>query len=429
MKTWITTLRFLMRIESMIKNEFSFSQITGLGDSTRSRRQVMQACPRFLSSKARLEIWVILIIFVLSRCAGGVLEIREETLLSPEFKEKKIEKVSVKNSTSDKLKSVLEDYRNIDAQMAEVPEEYRKDISNLKKSVRERIDSTLLVEIENIEKEGNRAYKESKFNEAFNLYEKAFSYIEKLEKDASREKLKSRMEKKKNTANETGKNYLKNTVETWTSQAEVFNLEDRVDDAKKALEKAKQEILASKFSTKQLVENYNEIASIVDTNLMIASPVKASDESEKEKDLESIYVDNQDGRIIDKSKKLVWQKCHLGLNNDTNCTGTSELTDWEGAKKYCNSLTLAGKKWRLPTLEELKSLRVCSNGLNSNGFCKQGSKRPTIDLKFFPGTPPLHYWTSTANAGVAWGVLFNDGYSDMELKTLNYHVRCVSDLN
>ena len=88
------------------------------------------------------------------------------------------------------------------------------------------------------------------------------------------------MEKKKNTANETGKNYLKNTVETWTSQAEVFNLEDRVDDAKKALEKAKQEILASKFSTKQLVENYNEIAAIVDTNLMIASPVKASDESE-----------------------------------------------------------------------------------------------------------------------------------------------------
>lgn len=373
----------------------------------------------------KLLIIIISIIF-LQQCAG--IEEMKEVNSDKNLTETKLESISKKNSTSSKLKIVLEDYKMIETKMTEVPEEYQKDISNLKKTVRLRIDSTLLVEIESIEKEGNRAYKESKFDEAFFLYEKAFATIENLEENANREKLKSRMERKKNSAKETGKNYLKNTVETWSSQAEVFNLEERVDEAKKALEKARQEILASKFSTKQLIENYNEIASIVDTNLIIPIPDKSVDESRTEKNLESIYIDNQDGRVTDKSKKLVWQKCNMGLNNDTNCTGTAEVTDWEGAKKYCNSLTLSGKKWRLPSLEELKSLRVCSNGFNPNGFCKQGSKRPTIDLKFFPSTASLYYWTSTANAGVAWGVLFNDGYADLELKTLHYYVRCVTDL-
>lgn len=373
-----------------------------------------------------MKILIILNVFFLFQCA--VVEEFEKVNSTEALIEKKIDKVAVKNSTSDKLKSILEEYRNIDAQMTAVPEEFQKDISNLKKSVRDRMDSTLLIEIESIEKEGNRAYKESKFDEAFYLYEKAFGYVEKLKESTNKEKLKSRLEKKKNTANETGKNYLKNTVETWISQAEVFNLEERVSEAIKALEKARQEIITSKFSTKQLVENYNEIASIVDVNLMIITPVQTKDESSVENDFESIYIDNQDGRITDKSKKLVWQKCHMGLVDEIKCTGTSELADWEGAKKYCKSLTLARKKWRLPTLEELKSLRVCSNGFNANGFCKDGSKRPTIDLKFFPNTSPLYYWTSTANTGVAWGVLFNDGYSDMELKTLHYHVRCVYDL-
>ena len=73
------------------------------------------------------------------------------------------------------------------------------------------------------------------------------------------------------------------------------------------------------------------------------------------------FRDNGDGTVTDTKTKLIWQKCSIGQNNDATCSGkaTRLSWDWGRAKNSCKKLKLAGKKWRLPEKEELKSLIYC----------------------------------------------------------------------
>ena len=57
-------------------------------------------------------------------------------------------------------------------------------------------------------------------------------------------------------------------------------------------------------------------------------------------------IDNGDGTVTDSETGLMWTKDDKGSD-----------IHWNGAKKYCWSLTLAGySDWRLPTIEELEAL-------------------------------------------------------------------------
>jgi hypothetical protein len=67
-------------------------------------------------------------------------------------------------------------------------------------------------------------------------------------------------------------------------------------------------------------------------------------------------VDNGDGTILDKRTKLIWQKCALGQANDAGCTGTPSLQNWSNSLVGCKNLTLAGKAWRLPNINEMVTL-------------------------------------------------------------------------
>ena len=74
--------------------------------------------------------------------------------------------------------------------------------------------------------------------------------------------------------------------------------------------------------------------------------------------------------------------------------------------------------WRMPTLEELRSL-VNYSGVN-----------PTIDINYFPNTTtrPYSYWSSSPSAdrvGDAWYVYFNAGGSSYYSKASSYAVRLV----
>ena len=67
--------------------------------------------------------------------------------------------------------------------------------------------------------------------------------------------------------------------------------------------------------------------------------------------------------------------------------------DWHAAEAYCRVLTLGGSGWRLPTVEELRSLRVAS----ARTPC--GDVTCGIDPAF--GLTNPYVWTSTAQGDTA----------------------------
>lgn len=129
------------------------------------------------------------------------------------------------------------------------------------------------------------------------------------------------------------------------------------------------------------------------------------------------FIDNSDGTVTDGKTNLVWQKCSVGKNNDATCSGTASAQNWQTALTTCNSLSLAGKIWRLPSTNELLSI-VDTDKYN-----------PAIDILVFPATVASTYWSSSTYVNVtavAWLVGFYNGYSGTTSKANTNYVRCVS---
>lgn len=106
---------------------------------------------------------------------------------------------------------------------------------------------------------------------------------------------------------------------------------------------------------------------------------------------------------------LEWSARDIG--SFTNAVGSK-------AEAACSALTLGGHAdWRLPTIDELESIRDRSR------------YSPAIDIKFFPGCPPDWFWTSTPHAynpaEYAWIVGFYDGYSGYGYRHKRFRVRAV----
>lgn len=114
-----------------------------------------------------------------------------------------------------------------------------------------------------------------------------------------------------------------------------------------------------------------------------------------------------------------WQRCDDG-----------QQRNWADAMSYCENLVLDGHSdWRLPNVDELKGLRVCTNGFFSGiNSCNPGSQSPTIDPSF--QCVASNYWSSTTTStnysGYAWNVHFGSGYAyDNYYKPIPSYVRCV----
>ena len=96
---------------------------------------------------------------------------------------------------------------------------------------------------------------------------------------------------------------------------------------------------------------------------------------------------------------------------------TATDLNWQGALQYCRNLTLAGKSWRLPSVNELKSIVDYSK------------YNPAINTAFFPNTQADHYWSSStyvSNAGTR-GSSISATASGNDDKTTIGSVRCVAD--
>jgi|GEM_PF-2838313 len=110
----------------------------------------------------------------------------------------------------------------------------------------------------------------------------------------------------------------------------------------------------------------------------------------------------QDDTVKDTQTGLIWQRCSIGQTWDGNiCQGQATAFHFDAALKQ------AGNGWRVPTIRELISFRVCSKGMNNrelidlldNGEkvaseCADGSIRPTVDTSF-KNTLLAQYWSTT----------------------------------
>jgi len=105
----------------------------------------------------------------------------------------------------------------------------------------------------------------------------------------------------------------------------------------------------------------------------------------------SAFIDNGDGTVKDTSTGLMWQQ------------DTAPDMTWQEALAYCEGLDLGDHTdWRLPTINELRSLVDFSR-------CN-----PTINTTYFPNTVLFNYWSSTTYVGsrsYAWRVYFKDVYN------------------
>lgn len=125
--------------------------------------------------------------------------------------------------------------------------------------------------------------------------------------------------------------------------------------------------------------------------------------------LEARYVDNGNGTVTDISTGLMWQQV----------PARGPMT-WTDAMDYCRHLTLADHMdWRLPTLDELKSL------IDSDRYF------PAIDGNYFPETEAYVYWSASTLpwSEVVWVVSFFSGVVGNGQKSYHYYVRAVRTEN
>lgn len=149
------------------------------------------------------------------------------------------------------------------------------------------------------------------------------------------------------------------------------------------------------------------------------------------------YTISADGQTVtDKKTGLVWMRCSLGQNwNGQRCTGSARKYTWEDARSAARGYSHAGHSdWRLPSINELKTLTYCSSGLwESSGdsnrrICRGDFRVPTIVESAFPDTPSSYVWSGSPYAGNsygAWGVDFHHGGAYDGYRNNGSHVRLV----
>ena len=123
------------------------------------------------------------------------------------------------------------------------------------------------------------------------------------------------------------------------------------------------------------------------------------------------YTRTQAGVVKDNKTHLEWQ------DNYSDNNGTIKVTSWSNAVKYCHELNLDGGGWRLPNINELKSI------------IKDRVVGPTID-EVFENSESYNYYSSTTLAGgdssFFWIVNFSNGnVLSHSNYSYNCNVRCV----
>ncbi len=124
--------------------------------------------------------------------------------------------------------------------------------------------------------------------------------------------------------------------------------------------------------------------------------------------------------VLDKQTGLVWQACGWGLTGAACQQGQLQRLTWPQAQELVYRLNQqawgGANRWRLPSMTELTSL------------VRGGCLRPSIDLRVFPNTPSLWFWSDggTAETGADRAYLdFTTGWPGVDDPQLANAVRLV----
>jgi hypothetical protein len=112
---------------------------------------------------------------------------------------------------------------------------------------------------------------------------------------------------------------------------------------------------------------------------------------------------------------LIWER---GISDGTQTWDSAASLG--SAQAYCQSLTLGGHSWRLPTIKELSTL-LSMDVIQNAGVMTNTTVFPAI-------TGAMFFWSSSANlliSGMAWGVNFQYGWVNFADYPATSHVRCV----
>lgn len=129
------------------------------------------------------------------------------------------------------------------------------------------------------------------------------------------------------------------------------------------------------------------------------------------------------GIVFDKETGLYWQKCVKGQNAEDDCSGKAEPLNWEDAKSYCANLQSGDRTWRLPTIDELRTIR--DDGIWNWHLWRM----PAIDKSAFPRTKAGFHWSISPVEGKpekAQMLCYRSGGVLEKKRTMENFVRCVS---
>ena len=133
-----------------------------------------------------------------------------------------------------------------------------------------------------------------------------------------------------------------------------------------------------------------------------------------------------DGTVLDTRTGLMWKRCAEGQSG-FDCNGRAARYTWDDAmSRFKGGVRFAGyDDWRMPTIEELRTLVWCSNGTpqeetwdhqcDGDPGAKGGHQIPTIVTAAFPNTLWVGFWSASpaaSRSGSAWTVDFGSGGSD-----------------
>ncbi len=147
------------------------------------------------------------------------------------------------------------------------------------------------------------------------------------------------------------------------------------------------------------------------------------------------YLDNNDDTITDYSTNLMWKKYSEGQRTIACGKGMVRQYTWDNAVRRFKQSSFAGyNDWRLPTIDELRSLVYCEQKETLKeqpswtSIMEDKCIKPMINNKVFPNTSPTRYWSSTTfynKDEYAWSLHFDSGCDEENLKYYNASVRLV----
>lgn len=140
------------------------------------------------------------------------------------------------------------------------------------------------------------------------------------------------------------------------------------------------------------------------------------------------YTVYNNGTVLDTKTNLLWKRCLEGQEwIGQNCLGRAKAIEWNQAMQHGSNF--AGyNDWRVPTIEELRSLVYCRRGSTENSEsqgCSGSHQKPTLYQHVFLEDAASEVWSSTEELGKAWTVHFGDGENNRDEKYISFYVRLV----